>query len=102
MAAEALFHRSAAPAPMVVAKKRKLSVAVVGEDDPLPLIQAQKEVDRVPRVFRVEAELAPVSEGVNSAEAEQELCPTDAADRIIAWEQLEFPKIAEALRALER
>jgi hypothetical protein len=103
MAAEALFHRAADSAPVVVVKKRKISAAVVGESDALPLIQAQtEEVDRAPRVFRVETGNASVIEGANSAEADHDAWPSEAADRIIAWEQLEFPRIAEALRALER
>jgi hypothetical protein len=103
MAAEALFHRAADAAPVVVVKKRKISVAAVGENDPLPLIQAQTdEVDRTPRVFRVETGNASVIEDASSGAADHEVWPTEAADRIIAWEQLEFPKIAEALKALER
>ena len=108
MAAEALFHRSAGPTPVVVVKKRKISAALAGENDALPLIQAQEEVevDRVPRVFRVDAEQGSVSEGANLAHSDSDpdpdLWPMEAADRIIAWEQLEFPRIAEALRARER
>jgi hypothetical protein len=102
MAAEALFHRAADAAPVVVVKKRKISAALVGENEPLPLIQAQQEVDRAPRVFRVETGNASVIDDASSAEADHQVWPTEAADRIIAWEQLEFPKIAEALKALER
>lgn len=103
MAAEALFHRAADAAPVVVVKKRKISASVVGENDALPLIQAQtEEVDRAPRVFRVETGNASVIDDASSADADHEAWTTEAADRIIAWEQLEFPKIAEALKALQR